>query len=287
VSTFLITGASGFVGRALVRKLRAHGDSVIGLSHGDGDIARPATLRAHQRSDIDRIFHLAARTFVPQSWEEPADFHRVNTGGTLNVLEFCRSRKIPLTYVSAYLYGQPKAQPIQEEHPLAPNNPYALSKMLAETACEFYARVHGLTVTVIRPFNIYGAGQDEQFLIPSILRQTLEVAKIEVRDLAPRRDYLYIDDLTELLAATLNAPLGYNVYNAGTGISYSVADVIAAIQAEANTSKPVHCEQKARVQEIDDTCANVDKARNELGWSPKHSFRDGIRAIIDVMKEAQ
>ena len=287
MSTFLITGASGFVGRALVWKLRADGDSVIGLSRGDGDIAQPATLRAHQKSDIDRVFHLAARTFVPQSWEEPADFHRVNTGGTLNVLEFCRGRKVPLTYVSAYLYGQPKAQPIHEEHALAPNNPYALSKVLAETACEFYARVYGLPVTVIRPFNIYGPGQNEDFLIPSILRQTLEEDKIEVRDLAPKRDYLYIDDLTELLAATLNAPPGYNVYNAGTGISYSVAEVIAAIQAEVGTSKPVHCEQKTRVQEIDDTCANVDKARNELGWSPKHSFRDGIRAIIDVMKEAQ
>jgi GDP-4-dehydro-6-deoxy-D-mannose reductase len=287
VSAFLITGAGGFVGRALVNRLRARGDSVIGLNRGNGDIAQPATLRVHQTSNIDRVFHLAARTFVPQSWEDPADFHRVNTGGTLNVLEFCRGCKIPLTYVSAYLYGQPKSQPIREEYPLAPNNPYALSKVLAETVCEFYARIHGLPVTVVRPFNIYGPGQEGHFLIPSVLRQTLEEDKIEVRDLAPKRDYLYIDDLTELLAATLNAPPGYNVYNAGTGISYSVAEVIAAVQAEASTSKPVHCEQKPRVQEIDDTRANIDKARNELGWSPKYDFRGGIRAIIDVMKEAQ
>src|SRR4029077_3378245 len=101
-STFLVTGASGFVGRALAARLRARGDLVIGLGRNDGDIVEPETLRAYQASNIDRVFHLAARTFVPQSWREPADFHRVNTGGTINVLEFCRGRQIPLTYVSGY-----------------------------------------------------------------------------------------------------------------------------------------------------------------------------------------
>jgi GDP-4-dehydro-6-deoxy-D-mannose reductase len=287
VSTFLITGASGFVGRALAARLRVRGDAVIGLSRDDGDIAEPATLHAHFASKIDHVFHLAARTFVPQSWSDPAGFHRVNTGGTLNVLEFCRVQHTPLTYVSAYLYGQPKEQPIREDHPLVPNNPYALSKALAEQACEFYTRIHGLSVTIVRPFNIYGPGQDVHFLIPSILRQVLEAGQIEVKDLAPKRDYLYIDDLIELFVATLNAPPGHNIYNAGTGISHSVAEVIAAAQAEAGTSKPVLSGQEPRLQEIDDTRANADKARNELGWSPKHSFRDGIRTIINAMKETK
>jgi nucleoside-diphosphate-sugar epimerase len=286
VSAFLITGAGGFVGRALAADLRARGDTVIGLSRDDGDIAEPATLRAHSAAKIDHVFHLAARTFVPQSWDDPAGFHRVNTGGTLNVLELCREWRIPLTHVSAYLYGMPKAQPIREDHPLAPNNPYALSKALAEQACAFYARVHGLPVTVIRPFNIYGPGQAEHFLIPSILRQVLEADCIEVKDLAPKRDFLYIDDLIELFLATLRPPAGYNVYNAGTGISRSVAEVIAAAQAEAATSKPVQSLQVSRVQEIDDTRADIAKAHRELGWSPKHAFRDGLRATINAMQEA-
>jgi nucleoside-diphosphate-sugar epimerase len=224
---------------------------------------------------------------VPQSWSEPIEFHRVNTTGTLNVLEFCRERRVSLTYVSAYLYGQPVEQPIREDHPLLPNNPYSLSKMQAEIACEFYARTHGLQVAVIRPFNVYGFGQDENFLIPTILRQVLTADEIEVQDLAPKRDYLYIDDLVELLLATLNAPAGYNVYNGGTGSSLSVAEVIAAAQAEAGTSKPVRCGQSVRKHEIHDTRADVQKARKELGWSHKYEFRDGVRTIVARMRETE
>lgn len=285
MSAYLVTGASGFVGRALVDSLRQRGAKVIGLSTADGDITDPATLRPHKGVSIDRVFHLAARTFVPQSWSDPADFHRVNTGGTLNVLGFCHERRIPLTYISAYVYGQPIEQPIKEDHPLVPNNPYALSKVLAEAACEFYARAHGLPVTVVRPFNIYGAGQDARFLIPTILHQILRSDEIRVQDLAPKRDYLYIGDLLELLEMTRLAPSGYNVYNAGTGVSLSVADVIAAAQAEAGTSKPVRSGQTRRAQEIGDTRASIEKARTELGWMPRHSFRDGVRIVIGRMKE--
>jgi nucleoside-diphosphate-sugar epimerase len=287
VSAFLVTGASGFVGRALVRRLDATGVSVIGLSRSGGDISKQATMDPYRRSEIHHVFHLAARSFVPQSWNEPIEFHRVNTTGTLNILEFCRERHIPLTFVSAYLYGQPVEQPIREDHPLVPNNPYALSKMLAEMACEFYGRTHGLRVTVVRPFNVYGFGQSEDFLIPTILRQVLSANEIEVRDLAPKRDYLYIDDLVELILATLKAPAGYNVYNGGTGSSLSVAEVITAAQAAAGTSKPMTCGQSVRKHEIPDTRADVEKARRELGWSPKVEFRDGVRTMIARMRETR
>lgn len=284
MSTCLITGAGGFVGRALASRLRARGDAIIGLGQRDGDIADPATLRPFQAVKIDHIFHLAARTFVPQSWEAPGEFQRVNTGGTLNVLEFSRARRIPLTHVSSYLYGTPRQQPIREDHPLAPNNPYALSKALAEQACEFYARVHGLPITVVRPFNIYGPGQSEHFLIPSILRQVLTADRIEVKDLAPRRDFLYIDDLVDLFLASLLAPASYNVYNAGTGTSHSVAEVISIAQAVAATSKPVQSLEAPRVQETDETRADVTRARSELGWSAKYAFCDGLRLIINSMQ---
>lgn len=287
MSAFLITGGSGFVGRALARRLDSAGVSVIGLSSSDGDISNQATLDRYRSSEIQHVFHLAARSFVPQSWDDPIGFHRVNAVGTLNVLEFCRERCISLTYVSAYLYGQPIQQPIGESHPLVPNNPYALSKVQAEMACEFYARTHGLQVAVVRPFNVYGFGQNDNFLIPSILRQVIAASEIKVQDLAPRRDYLYIDDLVELLLATLKAPTGYNVYNGGTGSSLSVAEVITAAQAEAGTTKPVISGQSIRNHEIYDTRADIGKARKELGWAPKVGFCDGIRTIMARMREAK
>ena len=284
MSTYLVTGATGFIGKALVARLREGGNSVIALGGQDGDIADPTTLAPYQDRNVDRVFHLAGRTYVPDSWNDVTGFHRVNTGGTLNVLEFCRAQKRPLTYISAYLYGQQPEQPISEQATLAPNNPYALTKALAEQACEFYARTHGLAVTVVRPFNIYGPGQEARFLVPSIIAQALAGDEILVMDLAPRRDYLYLDDLTDLLLATVQAAPSYRIYNAGTGISLSVAEVIEAVQAEAGTSKPVRSSQAPRANEIDDTRADISKARRELGWAPRHTFRAGIRAILNTMQ---
>ena len=127
-----------------------------------------------------------ARTFVPDSWDDPQAFCQTNVLGTVNVLEFCRKKRIPMTYVSAYVYGHPDSLPIARDSAIRPSNPYALTKRLAEEACEFYASAYDLPVTTIRPFNVYGIGQAEHFLIPAIISQALDSGeKIVVKDLAP------------------------------------------------------------------------------------------------------
>src|SRR5258706_109713 len=111
---------------------------VISLSSDDGDIADAATLARYHEHEFGRVFHLAGTTYVPQSWEHPLLFYRTNVLGTANVAEFCRRKRIPLTFVSAYIYGNPGSLPITEQCSAVPNNPYALSKFLAEEICEFY-----------------------------------------------------------------------------------------------------------------------------------------------------
>jgi GDP-4-dehydro-6-deoxy-D-mannose reductase len=281
VSRVLVTGASGFIGRALVEKLKSRRLEIVEVDSGSGDISDPATLERIGDAEVSRVFHLAGRTYVPDSWNDPAGFLRVNTGGTVNVVAYCRKHTIPLTYVSAYLYGQPENLPISEVSAVRPNNPYALSKFLAEQICEFYASAYGLSVTVIRPFNVYGAGQDGRFLIPSIIEQVRHSGVIHVKDLSPRRDYVYIDDLIEALIRTLGHHAGYEVYNIGTGMSLSVSEIIETIQAVAHTSKAVVCENDRRNHEIDDVVADIRKAVSELGWSPKYSFRQGIEEILN------
>src|SRR5450432_2093010 len=124
----LVTGGGGFVGRHLVSALKSEGFDVVRHRLRDGDLARCSL----PYEGVSHICHLAARTFVPDSWRSPRDFYDTNLMGTLNVLEFCRRQKAILILMSSYLYGQPKYLPIDENHPLQALNPYAHSKLLAE-----------------------------------------------------------------------------------------------------------------------------------------------------------
>lgn len=280
MSKILVTGASGFIGRVLVTRLRAQSLDVLVTSSADGDISSRETLERFAQQDIAHVFHLAGKTFVPDSWDDPQAFCQTNVMGTISVLEFCRKKHIPMTCVSAYVYGHPDSLPIEENSAIRPSNPYALTKRLAEEACEFYANTYNFPVTTIRPFNVYGIGQGENFLIPSIIHQVLNESQIVVKDLQPRRDYVYLEDLLGALVATLDRPKGYNVYNVGSGYSLSVKEVIDVIQDVAGTCKEIICDNVVRSNELMDVVAGISKAGKELGWHPEYSFRTGIENII-------
>lgn len=281
MKNILVTGADGFFGRPLTAALRDYGHTVLELGHAAGDIADSSTMSAYYHDQVDSVFHLAGRTYVPDAWHEPAEFQRVNVNGTINVLELCRRCKIQLTYVSAYLYGIPETLPIKESARIEPNNPYALSKYLAETLCHFYATYYDVPVTIIRPFNIYGPGQKPHFLIPEIVSQVKAGQPIHVKDLSPCRDYLYLDDLIAGLLCTLSPQSGCQVYNLGSGSSMSVREIIDTIQSVAGTSLEVVCDNQARLNEIPDVYADISKAAQALGWQPKVSFFEGIRRVLD------
>ena len=284
MNSILVTGASGFVGRRLVHALKQAGHKVFELTSNEGDIADPATLQRFNEVDFDFVFHLAGRTYVPDAWLEPADFQRVNVTGTVNVLELCRTRKIPMTYISSYLYGIPSSLPVKETDKIVPNTPYALSKFLAETVCGFYADHFGVPVTIIRPFNIFGPGQKGHFLIPEIITQVMSGQPIHLKDLSPRRDYLYLDDLIDALLCTLDPSYpGCRVYNIGYGSSLSVAEIVDTIQSVAGTSLPVVSENMPRKNEILDVYADISKAVCELHWRPQRSFEEGINDMIHKM----
>ena len=155
---------------------------------------------------------------------------------------------------------------------------------MAETACEFYARYFDVPVTVIRPFNIYGIGQKPHFLIPEIIDQTKKGQTIHVKDLTPRRDYLYLDDLIDGLLRTLRNPSGYRIYNFGYGSSISVKQIIDVIQSVAETALDVVDDGQPRKNEIPDVYADISKARRDLDWRPKYSFEDGIREILGSLR---
>lgn len=281
----LVTGATGFIGRALTARLRKDGQQVIALGSAQGDISDPATLARFKSGKLACVFHLASLIYVPDSWSDPNAFRRTNVGGTENVLALCRATRAPLIYMSAYVYGVVAHQPISEDATPRPNNPYAESKLLAERACSAHASESGLATTALRPFNVYGPGQNARFLIPTILRRVLEGEPIEVMDLRPRRDWVFVDDVAEAAVAAAEKAGGYRVYNIGSGASISVADLISRIQDLAGTRLPVRSKEQPRSDEIADTVADISRAKRELGWSPATPLDQGLRKCIEAMKK--
>src|SRR5438270_91180 len=148
----LVTGASGFIGRALAARLEQTGQSVVRVSRAHGfDILRDGL----PLDGVRHVFHLAARTGVAESWDEPVAYFDANALGTARVLEQCRRHGCGMTFLSAYVYGPPQRLPIAETEPVEPNNPYALSKSIGEQLCAFYSRFYGLPVVALRAFNVY------------------------------------------------------------------------------------------------------------------------------------
>lgn len=280
----LVTGSDGFVGRRLIPALEKMGHAVRAFSRKQGDIASAEL----GYSGVDHVIHLAARTFVPESWRSPKPFFETNVLGTLNVLEFCKRQDASLTLVSSYVYGRPERLPIAETHPVEAFNPYNQSKIMAEQLARFYEAHAGLTLTIVRPFNLYGSGQDGRFLIPTLVHQFLDNScdRVEVADLRPKRDYLHVDDLVRMLATLADRPQG-GIYNAGSGTSISVADLAEAIRETSGSEKSFVSRGEERENEVMDVRADITKAEQELGWRPAITLRQGLAETIDGYRNSR
>ncbi len=274
----LVTGATGFIGTHLITRLVAEAYEVFAPNSQSGDIASNSTWSAFPSAEI--VIHLAAKTFVPDSWVDPTLFLETNLNGTVCALNYCRERRARLIFISSYLYGVPEKLPIPESANLHANNPYALSKKMAEEVCRFYSDYYGVGVTILRPFNIYGPGQSTKFLIPSVVEQVMADTELRVKDLEPRRDYLFIDDLIEAFLRVIQRPQRFEIFNIASGTSHSVGEVINLIQKIAQKQLPVHSDGERRQQEVMDTRADISRAREILDWYPRWSLNAGCARII-------
>jgi len=281
MSRVLVTGASGFIGRHLVPRLGAEGHEAIAIHHASGDVAEPTTWKGLPAADV--VVHLAAKSFVPDSWESPGRFLRTNLTGTVEALEYCRAHGARLVFPSSYMYGDAVRQPISEGSDLVAKNPYALSKKLAEEVCHFFADQFGINITILRPFNIYGLGQSETFLVPTIISQLRTRKEVRVRDLEPRRDYVYVLDVVDAITRAVGYERGCEVLNIGSGTSHSVAELIQTIQQVWGTDVPVRSDGVRRKDEIMDSVADVSRAEQLLGWKPRFTLRQGLEDLHAVL----
>ena len=278
-----VTGASGFLGNALLPMLRAAGHTIIPIERKTGfDIRDWGQISLVPPFDL--MIHMAAQSFVPDAYKDPRSFYETNVTGTLNALEITRVHGARFIFISSYVYGHPKYMPIDEAHEVAAVNPYGQSKILGEDLCKGYSRDFGMDVIIFRPFNIYGKGQKPEFLLPKILLQAAAGGTIELFDPRPKRDYVEVHDMARaIMAGVDHQPKGCEVFNIGSGESFSTDDVMAKVQTVFNRNIEVKYLNRYRPDEIMDTVCDWSKAHRILGWQPSISLEDGLREMANEL----
>lgn len=280
MKSIAVTGSSGFVGKHLIKDLKKNNNNVIELDINTGfDLCNTNDIRHIPKFDV--LIHLAAKSFVPHSFEKPYDFYFQNYIMTLNMLEAARNYNARVIFISSYLYGDPEYLPINESHFLKPHNPYAQSKLICEKLCEGYNRDFNIPVTILRPFNIYGPDQKESFLIPSIIKQ-IKSGIINLNDPRPKRDFIHVFDIVSAIKkAVYHITSNLEIYNLGSGESYSIQEVIMILQDCLKTDVKVNFSNEIRNGEILNTIADITKAKSLLEWTPQISIYDGLIELID------
>lgn len=278
-----MTGARGFLGSHLVEDLRR--DMQVGPF--DGDVRDPAAYEGLPKADL--VFHLAAISSIPRSVEDPVLTWEVNSGGTLQLLEWARTsgaRRVVLVS-TGHVYGRPQYSPIDEDHPLAPVSPYGASKLSAELAARTYESTYGLEVVIVRPFNVYGPRQAPGFLVPDVFHPMARGEAPVLGDPEPVRDFTFVSDAVRFLrlAGTLPQARGATL-NLGSGIGYSVRELAYTAAAVSGTDlQPTFSEARARKGETTELVVDNARAASILGWKPEVGLREGLRLTWDAMKD--
>ncbi|MBI2850388.1 MAG: SDR family oxidoreductase [Chloroflexi bacterium] len=302
----LVTGGAGFIGSHIVDRLAPDNNvflldnlfngSLDNLSKSKdmitfvkGDI-RDKELVAETVARVEYIFHLAAHVGNIRSLKDPYFDMEVNIKGMLNLLEACRSNpnlKRLVYSSSGAIFGEAKYLPIDEEHPLNPESPYAVSKLAAEKYAFAYHKVYGLPVTAVRYFNAYGPRQDSSEYANAVsifLSRTLKGEPLTVfGDGEQTRDFIFISDIVNanVLAATRPAAIG-EIFNISTGEVHSIKQLIEIIREVTGKEVP-YSHQPFRKGEVKHSKANIDKAKKLLGYRPQTGLKEGIRLTWEAM----
>jgi nucleoside-diphosphate-sugar epimerase len=280
MNNIAVTGSSGFIGRHLINTLISNNVNVIELDIDKGfNLLKEEDIKHVPEFDV--IIHLAAKSFVPLSLKNPKEFYYHNFNITLNVLELARKNNAKVILFSSYLYGEPEYLPIDEKHPLKPHNPYGHSKLICEKLCKGYKNDFNVPIIIFRPFNIYGPGQNINFLIPSIIEQ-LKTGEITLKDPRPKRDFICVDDVVKaVLLAIAFDKSDYEIFNLGYGKSNSVVDIVNIICELSAKMPKISFTNEIRQGEILDTVADISKINSLLKWKPEIDLKSGIKMILE------
>ena len=301
----LVTGGAGFIGSHVVDRLvKADYDVRVidNLSTGKlsnikkhiasgrvdfvkGDI-RNAELVNNCVKNVSAVVHLAAITSVPFSVENPNLTYYNNVAGTINLISSCAKQKVRIfVFISSCaVYGEPDYLPIDEQHLTKPISPYANSKFIAEYYCRGFHKKKLLRSVVLRLFNVYGPRQsmnDYSGVITNFIdRGKQELPIVIYGDGSQTRDFVNVCDVVEaVLSAMANKAAEDEVFNIGSGKSTSIYELAEAVSELAGLN-PQFIHETPRLGDIKHSHADISKAEELLGYRPKVSLRDGLRALL-------
>jgi nucleoside-diphosphate-sugar epimerase len=294
--TVLVTGAAGFIGRYLVRRLHALGAQVIAMDKLRGDllpgvrwvVSDLLELRSKHLEGItiEIVFHLAAIVGVNHARQNPNQTLAVNAYGTSQMLKLVRSleAKVICLLSSSEVYGEPDSLPLTEESNIHPLSVYGWSKACAEQFLEAHVQSSDLCGIAIRPFNVYGPGQRSDFVVSRFLELAMQgLPPMVAGNGKQRRIFTYIDDLIDgLLLVVVKSKPGFQVYNiAGEG-DISIAELAELIVSIVRSNvRPIYVQlsdlERDSAIEVQVRIASAEKARRELGYKPQISLERGLQ----------
>lgn len=309
----LVTGGAGFVGSHLVDSLLRDGHRVTTLDNFDplyDRALKEKNIESHRRSPLwqlaecdlrdraalaerltgtyDAIVHLAAKTGVRPSVLDPIGYQEVNVRGTHNVLEFARERNVRhfVFASSSSVYGlNPRVPWSEEDHELRPISLYASTKVSGELLGHVYSHLHGMRVTVLRFFTVYGPRQRPDLAIHKFARLMLAGEEIPVfGDGSTRRDYTYVGDIVQGVRAAIEYEhAAYDVINLGNNHTISLLEMIHVLEEVLGVRARMKWLPE-QAGDVPQTWASVERAQKELGYRPGTPFGDGVRKFVEWLR---
>ncbi len=306
----LLTGVAGFIGSHLAEKLLQQGNKVIGIDNFDPFYDRRikeknmSAFKNHPNfsfyeisitdmNDLSGIFkahrithvvHLAAKAGVRPSIQQPLDYQKTNIEGTVHLLELCKSNNIKnfVFASSSSVYGNNKKVPFSETDIVDyPISPYAATKKAGELICYTYHHLYEMNVYALRFFTVYGPRQRPEMAIHKFTRLIDEGKPIPVYGYGkPRRDFTYIDDIIQGVVSSVNRVSGYQIINLGESQTIQLSRLIDLIEENLG-KKAIREEMPMQPGDVEQTFADITKAKKLLNYDPKTPIEEGIKKFID------
>ncbi|MHB8093448.1 MAG: GDP-mannose 4,6-dehydratase [Candidatus Aminicenantales bacterium] len=313
----LITGITGFAGSHLAEYIlanhpdveidgivrwRSRMDNIVGILDKvhlvEADLKDMVSLRAAlAESKPDRIFHLAAQSFVPTSWKCPAETFAINAIGQINLFESILALDLkPRVQIagSSEEYGQVFSNeiPMKETNPLRPLSPYAVSKVSQDLLAFQYYKSYGLRAVRTRGFNHTGPRRGDVFVTSSFAKQIAEIEKkkrppvINVGNLEAKRDFTDVRDMVRAYWLSLEKGIEGDVYNIGSGQAYSMQELLDLLMSLSRTKMEVRVDpERLRPSDVPVLLADSSKFRTLTGWQPRIPFKQTILDLLNYWRE--